>query len=193
MPPCAVLVRAGGTVSVLRPEAIYPGNMADESQWLAGQRLVHGQPSDEEAVSEDYAVWVFPRGTKTRALRFEHTAQPADSNYCGWLGGAYVLAERIVNVAPAATAHADANNEAAGKINDESNNGGWSGWDNDFGENSRVVSAQHPVHVMLAWPAPVRIAGLARWEAVLARRTCKSIADRPIAIPARPPKPTGSP
>lgn len=163
----AVLVRAGGTLSVLRPEVNYPGNMADESQWLAGQRLVRGQPSDEEVASEDYSVWVFPPGTKTRALRFAHTAQPTDSNYCGWLGGAYVLAERMVNVAPAATAHADANNEAVGKINDESNNGGWAGWDNDAGDHSNldntapVVSPRHPVQVVLAWPAPVRLAGLA--------------------------------
>jgi hypothetical protein len=157
----AVLVRAGGTLSVLRPEASYPGNMADDSQWLAGQRLVRGQPSDEEVASEDYSVWVFPPGTKTRALRFAHTAQPTDSKYCGWLGGAYILAERMANVAPAAAVHADANNEAIGKINDESNNGGWSGWDNDAGENAPIVSPRHPVHVVLAWPAPVHVAGLA--------------------------------
>jgi hypothetical protein len=162
-----VLVRAGGMVSVLRLEANYPGDMADESQWLAGQRLVRAKPSNAEAANEDYSVWVFPPGTKTRALRFAHTAQPTDSSYCGWLGGAYVLAERMANVAPAAAAHADANNEAIGKINDESNNGGWSGWDNDagrpsgFDETALVVSPRHPVHVVLAWLAPVRVAGLA--------------------------------
>ena len=120
-----VLVRAGGTLSVLLPRANYPGNMADEPQWIAGQRLVAEEgdsphlperpegcfaqmgtvplfPSDEPAEAEDYAVWVFPPGTKTRALRFTHTAQPTDSSYSGWLGGAYVLPERMANVALAA-------------------------------------------------------------------------------------------
>ena len=156
----AVLVRGGGTLSLLRPDAKYPGDMADDSQWIAGRRLRDRQPSGAAAADEDYALWVFPEVTTTRALRFTHTAKPTDVKYAGWLGGAYVLSPRLANVAPQAAVMTSANQEAAAKLIDESNNRMWPTWDNGPTGGPHVVSPQHPVDVVLAWPAPVHISGL---------------------------------
>jgi hypothetical protein len=39
---------------------------------------------------------------KTRALRFSYTPQPSDRELAGWLGGVWILAPRLANVAPQA-------------------------------------------------------------------------------------------
>ncbi|HQZ66131.1 MAG TPA: hypothetical protein PLY87_13675, partial [Planctomycetaceae bacterium] len=54
----SVLVRGGGTLSVLKPDAVYPGNLADDSQWVAAERLVDGEVSRLEVDGEGYALWV---------------------------------------------------------------------------------------------------------------------------------------
>ena len=35
----AVLVRGGGRLSVLKPDAEYPGNLGDDAQWLPAERI----------------------------------------------------------------------------------------------------------------------------------------------------------
>ena len=87
----SVLVRAGGQVSMLRPTAPYPGDLADESQWIPAERIARSPGADPRTADEQYVLWVFPKAAQTRALRFTHTARPADSRFAGWLGGAYVL------------------------------------------------------------------------------------------------------
>ncbi len=178
----SVLVRAGARVSMLRAEAPYPGDLADESQWQAAQCVPRPPAADPQAADEQYVLWVFPKAAQTRALRFTHTAQPVDTRFAGWLGGAYVLAERMANVAPAATAAADA--EAAARINDESQNGTWGAWDNGPEGGRQPVSPRHPVDVLLAWRHPVTICGLgAVWAGFAAAevQTLQGPADRPPA------------
>ena len=109
----SVLVRAGGQVSMLRPTAAYPGDLADESQWTPAERIGDRRRDNPKAADEQYVLWIFPKAATTRALRFTHTAGPVDSRFAGWLGGAYVLSQRMANVAPAAIATSDANGEAA--------------------------------------------------------------------------------
>ena len=156
----SVLVRAGGQVSMLRETAPYPGNLADESQWMAAERVVRPPAADLKTADDQYMLWVFPKAAQTRALRFTYTARPDDARFAGWLGGAYVLPQRMANLAPAALATTDANGEAAARINDESNNGVWAVWDNGPEGSPQPVSPQHPVDVLLAWPHPVAIRGL---------------------------------
>ena len=83
----SVLVRGGGGLSVLKADAVFPGNVADDSQWIPAERLVDGKPSRMAVGPEGYALWVLPADTKTRALRFSHTPNPGDSEMAGWLGG----------------------------------------------------------------------------------------------------------
>ena len=106
VPVGAVLTRGGGALSVLKPAAGYPGKLTDDADWIPAERLKGGRVCREEVGEDEYAVWVLPPGTATRALRFTHTAAASDPSYHGWLGGAFVLARRVANVAPQATAAA---------------------------------------------------------------------------------------
>ncbi len=59
-----MLVRGGGALSVLKPDAAYPGNLADDSQWIAAERIVDGQVSADEVDREGLVLWTLPAGTQ---------------------------------------------------------------------------------------------------------------------------------
>jgi hypothetical protein len=160
LPIGSVLARAGGLLSVLKPDAPYPGRLNVEEDWLPAQTLKAGQVSREGAGREDYVVWTLPPGTVTRALRFTHNSQPIDKSYAGWVGGAIVLSERLANLAPQAVASACDNSEKAAKVNNGGNDGTWSAWDNAPETNGPAISAAHPAWLMLTWPQAVRLRGL---------------------------------
>jgi hypothetical protein len=162
-PPVTVgsaLVRGGGQLSVLKATASYPGRLDNEVDWLPAQRLKDGQLSRDEVTKEEYAIWILPPGTTTRALRFTHTSALIDKSYAGWLGSAFVLTERWVNAAAHATASASGNNDKANKLNNSSNDGTWSAWDNAPETNAPVISVEHPAWMTLTWPQPVKLRGL---------------------------------
>jgi len=164
VPVGSVLVNGGGRLSVLRPAAAYPGNLNDETQWIPAQRLHVGQPVDTEVKSGEYALWVLPPGTTTRALRFTHVAVATDTKYEGALGAALVMADRFNNAALQATAAASAENQHASRINNGANDA-WKTWENrgydqPVSDGVPVVSPEHPEWVLLAWAAPVKLNGL---------------------------------
>ena len=160
LPTGTIMVRGGGQLSVLKPEAQFPGRLDIEADWLPAQRLKEGQISRDEVGREEYALWVLPPHTITRALRFTHTSMPIDRSYAGWLGGVYVLSQRLANIAPQAVASASGSNDKALKLNNESNDGTWSAWDNEPKTNAPIISAASPVWMMLTWPKPVKLHGL---------------------------------
>ncbi len=178
----AVLVRGGGQLSALRPGAAYPGDPSGAAQSAPAQRQVKGRIGDDEVSQDEYAVWVFPTALATRALRFTHTARPTDTAYAGWLGGVYVLADRLSNVAPQGVVRTDVNGESAARINDQSYNSCWNAWDNGPEGQSQAVSPEHPVDVVLAWPREVSLCGLnALWAGFAAAdvQLYRGPADRP--------------
>jgi len=156
----SVLVRGGGQVSVLKPDAAYPGDLGDDAQWIAAERLKSRRVTRDEAREEDYVLWVLPPRVATRAVRFTHTAEPTEKSYAGWLGGACVLSGRVANLAPQAVAAATARNEAADRINNETNDGTWGAWDNGPQGAERPISREHPECITLVWPQPVELCGL---------------------------------
>ncbi len=156
----SVLVRGGGTVSVLRPDAVYPGNMSDDKQWIPAQRINSGKVVSTEVVNEGYSVWVLPANTLTRAIRFTHTAVLTDATFNGWLGGIYLLSNRVANIAPQAIAGVSASIDNSVKINNESNDGTWSAWDNNATGNATIISTGNPEWVMLVWSKAITLAGL---------------------------------
>jgi len=155
----SVLVRGGGQLSVLRPGAPYPGNLADDSQWIPAQRLLNRQLSNAPVDQLSYALWVLPPGIVTRSLRFTHASEPTDSTFAGVLGGVYLLSSRMVNLAPQATVTVSANSSSAPLLVDEKYNG-WLAWDNGL-EFSRPVTPANPEWIVLTWPRPVALSGLA--------------------------------
>lgn len=156
----SVLVRGGGSLSVLKPEAAYPGDLANDGQWIAAERLVDGKSSGKEAGPEDYALWVLPAGTKTRALRFSHMPAPGDREMSGWLGGVWMLEQRLGNVAPQALVQSAARDDVSAKLVNETNDHQWSAWDNGEKGAAQSLSAEHPEFITLTWPKAVSLRGL---------------------------------
>jgi hypothetical protein len=155
----SVIVRGGGRLSVLKPDAAYPGNLAREADWLAAERIKGEVVSNDPVADDEVAIWVLPPGTKTRALRFTHVAEATDPKYAGRLLGALVITDRVANIAPQAIASASARDEAASIIT-SSNAKQWTAWDNGKDGALRPVSTQHPEWVMLTWPRAVQLSGL---------------------------------
>lgn len=157
----SVLVRGGGTLSLLKVGAAMPGKLDDESAWLPAERLVNRVPSAAEVGGDGFALWVLPPGTTTRALRFTHTAQATDKVYVGALGGLLVLADRVANLAPQAVAAASDNPQKAALVNNEKLEK-WSRdlWDTES-ETPRATIKDQPAWVVLSWSRPVRLRGLA--------------------------------
>ena len=162
----SVLVRGGGTLSVLKPDAVYPGDMGKESDWIPAQRLEGGQLSRAEVEGNlGYGLWVLPPNTQTRALRFTHVASATDTKYNGLLGGAQILPMRQLNLAPLAVASASGENQNASLINNLNVDWFWGAWGSlnrnaPLPESQPIVSPEHPAYVTLTWPAPVKISGL---------------------------------
>jgi hypothetical protein len=155
----SVLVRGGGQLSVLNAGAAYPGNLANEAEWQPATRITGETVSNDEVGRDEFAVWVLPPATTTRALRFTHTSKASDPKYEGWLGAALILPDRLVNIAPQALADAGSRDEAAFKINNEKDEG-WQAWDNGKEGASQPISTERPEWVTLTWPKPVTLSGL---------------------------------
>ncbi len=156
----SVLVRAGGILSVLKADAAYPGNLADDSQWIAAERLLDGELSRQEVGAEGYALWVLPASTQTRALRFSHAPNPGDRELAGWLGGVWILKPRYGNVAPQALAQSVARDDTSAMLIDESNNRTWGTWDNGVQGAVLPISPGNPEFITLTWPRAVPLDGI---------------------------------
>jgi hypothetical protein len=156
----SVLVSGGGTLSVLKASAAYPGDLNDESQWQPAERLVQGVASHAEVSSGDYALWSLPAGTQTRALRFSHVPAPGDREMAGVLGGVWIVPERLGNIAPQALVQSRSREDASAKLVDESGNKTWQAWDNGEQGAALPISPEHPEIVTLTWPTAVQLKGL---------------------------------
>jgi hypothetical protein len=177
--PVGTVVARGGDLSVLKAGAAYPGDPADDAQWLPAQRITAAGLATTSH-QQELVTWVLPPGTSTRSLRFTHVAQPTDRRYNGWLGGVWILPERHANLAPSAVAFASGNSDLASRLNDQRDNG-WETWDNGEHGQERVVSAESPAWVMLAWPQARTIAGLVGLGVGASRieaQVCTAPADR---------------
>ena len=155
-----VLVRAGGSLSVLKADVVYPGRLHDDADWIPAQRIKDGRLSGDAVEAEEYAVWVLPPKIRTRALRFTYVSEPTDKNYRGWLGGVFILRERFANMAPQAVVSASSANDKAMKLNNASNDYLWETWDNAPDANAPTVSSDHPAWIMFTWPQPIKLQGM---------------------------------
>ena len=144
----SVLACGGGRVSVLRPEAVWPGDLGDDRQWIDAQRLASDATvGSAEAGRTDYAVWTLPQVVSTRAIRFTHVAADVDRDYAGFLGGVYVFPERMANLGPQAIAAAGSNDKEAHRVVNQQTDGVWQAWSNlpdKEGQRAGPVSAESP-------------------------------------------------
>ncbi|MFW5923190.1 MAG: hypothetical protein ACOCSQ_02275, partial [Planctomycetota bacterium] len=110
-----VFARGGGQLSVLKPDASYPGDINDDDDWVKAQRIHEGE----------YSLWVLPPGTKTRAMRFSTDDQgEMKTTFQGHIAGIYVLADRMINVGPEANIICHSNEDRARYMTDH-RRGGW--------------------------------------------------------------------
>lgn len=168
--PTGTIVAIGNvSVSVLKPGAPYPGNLADDTQWIPAERLENSQVTGSQVTTKGesslwaapsrYALWVLPPGTETRAVRFAHTANASDRNFSGRLEGVYLLTDRFANLAPQAAAAARSSNQTAGRFMNESLDL-WENIPGRDGSRQKTIAAD-PEWIMLIWPQPVTLDGLA--------------------------------
>lgn len=156
----SVVVRGGGQLSVLKPDVAYPGDLADQTQWIAAERLVDGQLSQAAVDREEYAVWLLPPGTDSRALRFTHTPAAGDPDLAGWLGGVWIESTRFGNIAPQAVVRSTARDDVSARLVDRSNNHMWKTWSNGEEGAPQPISLRNSETVTLVWSQPVRLSGL---------------------------------
>ncbi len=156
----SALVSGGGALSFLKADASYPGDLADESQWVPAERLLKGAASQAEVAEGEYGMWVLPPGSSTRALRFTHNPAAGDRENACMLGGLWILPDRMGNVAPQALVQTRARDDVSAKLVDESFNQCWKAWDNGETGAALTVSPEHPEIITMTWPAAVRISGL---------------------------------
>jgi len=155
-----VFVSSAARVSVLKSGASYPGDLGDESQWIAAERLdadgVTAAPRDRA----EPTLWVLPSGVATRAVRLTHEANILDKTYAARLHGMVVLAKRVANVGPQAVASASMNPSRFALLNNDRHDdwGAWEAWD---AEHPPAPVAERPAWVVLTWPAPVTLSALA--------------------------------
>lgn len=171
LPVGSVLVLGRGRLSVLKDTAPYPGDLSDESHWTPAQRIRHGAVSGAAADAVAYQIamtlWVLPPGTTTRALRITVDALYLDEKHGAGIQRLYVFSDRVANLSPAAFILPPTNPGSAAGLSDEF---GGSLWDNtppgsppgSGGPN--VVSPANPEDILLLWPQPVELAGLATFE-----------------------------
>ncbi|MGE9291077.1 MAG: hypothetical protein ACQKBT_08810 [Puniceicoccales bacterium] len=160
-----LLVRGNVSVSVLRTNSGYPGELNNEKDWIPAQRVQNDRLTTDQPEDSDLTLWVLPPETATRALRFTRHANPADPSYKGTIGGILVFSERLLNLAPYAQVSASSDNRHADKLNNETYDG-WKSWesaqlDELLLEKAPVVSTNHPEWIVLNWAEPVSLNGLA--------------------------------
>ncbi|WP_047814393.1 NHL repeat containing protein [Rhodopirellula islandica] len=173
-----VIVRGGGTLSVLKPDAAYPGDLGDDDQWIPAERLSDAVASPNsasskrsrtqvvstsEVLADEYAFWLLPVSTKTRALRFTHHATAIERDPSGYLGGVWILSERVANVAPQGVAVSGSHPESIERVLNGTNDRMWNTWANAEKNvpTGDVVDEAHAEWMMVAWKRPVELSGVA--------------------------------
>ena len=165
MPVGTVVVRGDCAVSVLRPDAPYPGNLGDDAMWLPATR----QNSTGEAES-GAALWTLPAGTTTRALRFTATSPASAPSHGGKLGGVMIRAERWRNIAAEAALIDNLGSPLAATLTHralplEPKRR----WDNGRGWASAPVSPENAPWILCTWLAPVTIDALGLFDATFSQ------------------------
>ena len=163
IPIGSIMAQGGGRPSALKVGATYPGDLNDETEWIPAQRMVDGQPTDKEIGRNDYAIWVFPPGTNTRAIRFSHQPNLLDATYEEPLLGALITKERYSNAAHFSVINAKSNSQNASLIINETSDD-WREWSNREertlpNKDDLPVSADNPEWITLKWKNPVTLTG----------------------------------
>lgn len=158
----SVIVVGDVTPSVLKPDAVYPGDIADDSQWITAERLSGATVNPSASPHPfDVTVWTFPTEVSMRAIRFTKVGKDSDALPGGRLGGVYFIANRFSNVAPQAQIVDSVNSTKVSALN----NYRWDArWDNGASGAANTITPENPERLIFTWPVEVTIAGLAFYQ-----------------------------
>ena len=169
--PVGTVIGGGGTLSFLKADASFPGDVTDNRQWETVP-LPKGQAG----------MWVYtlPPGVVTRALRwsFSVSPMPGKTSQSG-ISGAIILASRLHNLSPEAEAFASSEfgptpiirefHQVQNLVTDaglrgyQALNTGFSplwGSPRWKAAPTQDVSPEHPQWVVLAWPEAKTFSGV---------------------------------
>jgi len=173
VPVGTILGWATSRISVLKSDAPYPGNLADDSQWIPAERIestwngVSGAEqranlqvtTGETGFKSKLNFWVLPPGTVTRAIRFTHVAdRKNDGTLAGSMAPLCVLKERCIDAAVLSRVQVNAGRETAHNVISTFE---WQPWrSNPDDPNTNVVAPETPDWLVLAWPQEKSIRGV---------------------------------
>ena len=157
IPVGTIIVEGNVAVSILKQDIPYPGNLADNAQWITGQRVKGGGVTGDETKNiDDTTLWIFPAGTQTRAIRFTHTPEQNDNLYSGTIKGVYILPDRYVNISPQGLAISKSNNQYTKRINDERLQSQWENISSKDNEIRAKTITESPEWLSVIWPQPIK-------------------------------------
>ena len=162
LPIGSVLVRGGGALSVLKPDAAYPGDLADDSQWIAAERIVGGKSiAATKSIVEGLGAVDVARGHQNPGAALQPHAHARRSR-AGGLAGRRVDQRRARGQRRPASAGAigDARRRQPQDWSTNRTTATWGAWDNGEHGAAVPISPEHPEIVTLTWPRPVELAGV---------------------------------
>ena len=142
--------------SVLKPGASYPGDLADDSQWVSGVRILADGRGSKEVDEKELSFWAFPTGTVTRAIRLTEDIGVTSGRRQGEVQGTYVFPERVEDLARTATYKATSDERELPKMINRS----MIGWDRWNGFSDRPVSKDNPQEIVATWASLVAFQGV---------------------------------
>ena len=136
-----VLPTCGGQFSALKPDAEYPGDAANDAQWLT-------LPSETAGNVQTITA---PAELQTRAIRVTWTrGETPKENFKPGLLGFKLFGHRFKNIAPAAKLSASSGTPGAG-----------GGWSSARRPDAKPITPIDPETLTLTWEQPQTIRGLA--------------------------------
>ena len=147
--------------AVLRPDAPYPGDIADDSQWLSGKRILADGSGSDVVDDLEISFWAFPAGTVTSAIRLtedidEKSGLSPQGFRSGRVDGLYVFPERVEDIARIASFKATSDERELPKMINRS----MIGWDRWNGFSDSPVSEDNPQEIVASWPSPMAFQGV---------------------------------
>jgi hypothetical protein len=150
--PIGTIIGSEGAVSYLKADAVYPGDMTKDDQWINVQ-IPEGQAGER--------VIPFPPNVTTRAIRFSFTDPLlAGGKSRSGFGGALIIKARLHNLTPEASAFASsqptgpANVIEATRVQNLITGGTWTA------APKTDVSPENPEWVVLTWQESKKFTGI---------------------------------
>ncbi len=174
--PIGTLIGGGGEVSYLKMDAMAPGDVMDDTQWVKVLA-----PDGQAGLT----VTPFPPGVLTRALRFSFNDKlPNGGASRSGFGGLVVLKARLDNLTPEALAFASSQVTGSANVVEQTRVQNLVSGGNWRGAPKQDISPDHPEWVILSWPKAKAFSGIGFVNAFAKRLEVDMLKPEETAHPA---------